>query len=507
MRSSLRILVIFTAIFAALLLLHLPLLRLPYFWDEAGYYIPSALDFFQGWSLLPHTTLPEGHTPLVIAYIGLAWKIFGYSPLAARAAMTLIAAATVTTIYSLARRIANAEIAFWTALLLGLSPMFFAQTTLVHLDLAAALFTTLAVLFFLDGRTWLFALAASLAVLSKETAVILLPVAWICAWRNRRLFAASEKIPVSTWIALGIPLLPLAAWTLFYHHSTGFWTGNQGYLSYNLYSTLPPVRVFWSFARRIYELFFSGFQWVLTLAVPAGIWWGRKYSPMDPKRLTDGPPWRAFIFLAGATVAAYLALLSIVGGAILPRYLLPVMPMFYLALVAMILRLPRRAARTILTLTAACFIASWFINPPYPFPFEDNLAYADFVHLHQQAAEFLEHQPGQPRILTAWPTTDELSRPFLGYTRESLVVTPVRGFAAMDFDGVAPDSFDLLFLYSRRWEPAGNWLERFPGWMRIQGRYFDYHPQADTQTIVNRFHLHLVAQFERRRQWVQIYSH
>src|SRR5579862_1184859 len=164
MRSSLRILVIFAAIFAALLLLHLPLLRLPYFWDEAGYYIPAALDFFQGWSLLPHTTLPEGHTPLVIVYIGLAWKIFGYSPLVARGAMTLIAAATVTTIYSSARRIANAEIAFWTALLLALSPMFFAQTTLVHLDLGAALFTTLAVLFFLDGRPWLFALAASLAV-------------------------------------------------------------------------------------------------------------------------------------------------------------------------------------------------------------------------------------------------------------------------------------------------------------------------------------------------------
>ena len=32
-------------LFAALILLHLPLLRLPYFWDEAGYYIPAAWDF------------------------------------------------------------------------------------------------------------------------------------------------------------------------------------------------------------------------------------------------------------------------------------------------------------------------------------------------------------------------------------------------------------------------------------------------------------------------------
>ena len=32
--------------FAAVYLSHITLLRLPYFWDEAGYYIPAAWDFF-----------------------------------------------------------------------------------------------------------------------------------------------------------------------------------------------------------------------------------------------------------------------------------------------------------------------------------------------------------------------------------------------------------------------------------------------------------------------------
>jgi len=507
MRFSLKVLMAFLATFVALILLHLPLLRLPYFWDEAGYYIPAAMDFYRSWLLIPQTTLPEGHSPLVMIYLGLAWRLFGYSAWTARIAMTLIATATVASVYVLARRIANREIAAWSAVLLALSPLFFAQSTLAHLDLATALFTILAVLFLLCDRFWLFALAASLAVLSKETGVVLLPVVWFYAWQRRRGFAAERQGPLPPWLPLIAPLVPLAAWALYYHHATGYWTGNRGYLSYNLYSTLSPMRVFWSLLRRSYELFLGGFNWLLTLFAPVGIWWGRKHSKLDPARLADGPPWRSFILLTAGLGAIYLLLLSFVGGAILPRYLLPVLPLFYLAVIAMVMRLPRFPARFILLATASCFVGAWFINPPYPFPFEDNLAYSDFIRLHEQAALYLETQPGQPRILTAWPATDELTRPFLGYVRTPFHVVPVEGFAPAELAGVLPESFDLLYLYSRRWEPPGNWVERYPAWLRMQGRYFDYQPQAAAQAVVARYHLRLVAEMERRGQWVKIYSH
>jgi len=506
MRFFFMSLLAFLTTFVALLLLHLPLLRLPYYWDEAGYYIPAALDFYRSWLLIPASTLPSGHTPLVMIYLGLAWRFFGYSAWVARAAMALIATATVTSLYVLGRRVASREIAAWSALLLALSPLFFAQSTLVHLDLAVALFTTLAVLFLLGDHLWLFALAASLAVLSKETAVVLLPVAWLYAWRRRRGFAAGQPASLPTWAALVAPLVPLAAWALYYHHATGYWTGNREYLNYNLYSTLLPTRVFWSLLRRAYELFIGGFNWLLAACAPAGIWWGRRHSKLDAARVVEGPPWRPFIFLTAGLVAIYLLLLSLVGGAILPRYLLPVLPLFYLVAVALVTRLPRFPARLILAAAAACFVWAWFINPPYPFPFEDNLAYADFVRLHEQAAHYLETQPGQPRILTAWPATDELTQPFLGYVRRPLRVVPVQGFAPQELANVPPESFDLLYIYSRRWEPPGNWVARFPGWLRLQGRYFDYHPQVAAQALVAHYHLRLLAEMERRGQWVRIYN-
>ena len=50
---------IFPVIFAALYASHFTLLRLPYYWDEAGYYIPAAWDFFRTGSLIPSPCLPS----------------------------------------------------------------------------------------------------------------------------------------------------------------------------------------------------------------------------------------------------------------------------------------------------------------------------------------------------------------------------------------------------------------------------------------------------------------
>ena len=47
-----------------ILLVHLPWLGLPYFWDEAGYYVPAALDLFHWGSAVPHSVPPLIHPPL-----------------------------------------------------------------------------------------------------------------------------------------------------------------------------------------------------------------------------------------------------------------------------------------------------------------------------------------------------------------------------------------------------------------------------------------------------------
>jgi hypothetical protein len=69
--QSLNSIALLLLIYCGLILAHLPLLHLPYFWDEAGYYVPAAYDIYKGASLIPHSTISNAHPPLVMAYLAM----------------------------------------------------------------------------------------------------------------------------------------------------------------------------------------------------------------------------------------------------------------------------------------------------------------------------------------------------------------------------------------------------------------------------------------------------
>src|SRR5947199_5036933 len=102
---------VFTFIFVFIFLLHLPLLQLPYFWDEAGYYVPAARDLLLTGSLIPHTTVSNAHPPLVLAWIALWWKCVGFAPLVTRSAMLLLSAFSLLGVFRLAETLSNVEVA------------------------------------------------------------------------------------------------------------------------------------------------------------------------------------------------------------------------------------------------------------------------------------------------------------------------------------------------------------------------------------------------------------
>src|SRR6185503_18737756 len=96
--------------FLLLIAAHARMLRLPYFWDEAGYYIPAARDLLGG-SLIPHSTPSNAHPPLVMAWLALAWKLLGQSPLVTRIAMLALAAFSLAGFFRLAKAISNEPVA------------------------------------------------------------------------------------------------------------------------------------------------------------------------------------------------------------------------------------------------------------------------------------------------------------------------------------------------------------------------------------------------------------
>src|ERR1022692_1974259 len=213
--------------FTGLMLLHAPLLRLPYFWDEAGYYIPAARDLFLTGTLIPQSTLSNAHPPLVMAWLALAWHIFGYSTLVTRTAMLALSAFSLLGLFRLSRIAANLPVAWATTALAALYPVFFTQSSMTQVDLPAAGFTFWALLAYLEDQPRKQVLWFSLAAVAKETA-ILAPVA-LFAWQfivphleSRR----PEVVPPSgrrtRSFYLLLPIVPLACWFAYHYATTGF---------------------------------------------------------------------------------------------------------------------------------------------------------------------------------------------------------------------------------------------------------------------------------------------
>jgi hypothetical protein len=146
-----------------------------------------------------------------------------------------------------------------------------------------------------------------------------------------------------------------------------------------------------------------------------------------------------------------------------------------------------------------------FWNPPYPYPYENNLAMVDFVRLHQQAADFVERSyPGQ-KITTAWPLSIELRRPANGYVKRRMAVQEVAGFHTGDLQALDRASVGPFVLFSREWD-AGWDLRRAPLVAPLMRKFYGYQQQIAPSDLERLLGLRLVVRWSERGQWIAVYE-
>lgn len=486
--------------------MHAPLLRLPYFWDEAGYFVPAARDLLLSGSLIPHSTLPNAHPPLIMAYLAMWWKVAGFAPLVTRLAMLLVAAFALLGTFRLALQVANREVAIAATLCTALYPVFFAQSSLAHLDLAVAALTVWGLDAYLHNRMRQAASWFVLAALAKETA-ILAPLA-LLAWelacpflkRNGRLCSVSGR----SWRRAAALLLPAAALVLWFSYRylrTGHALGNAEFVRYNLLDTLNPLRILIAGVQRVWQAVGYMNLFLLTAAAALAMRFPAVQDETGVRPRIAVPVQLAF----AAVILAYIVALSVVGGAVLARYMLPVVPLVVIVCVSTVWR-RIRSWKAVIAIVCLGFALGLFVNPPWGFAPEDNLAYRDYVVLHQAADHLVSTKYGNARVLTAWPASQELSQPFLGY-----VTRPVRVLSVDDFSlpqmMAAADSkpqFDVALLFSTKYEPPRRLFGDWPAWERIKTRFFGYHRDLPPEVAAHLLGGEIV--FERRLggQWVAV---
>jgi hypothetical protein len=336
----------------------------------------------------------------------------------------------------------------------------------------------------------------------------------------------------------------LAGWFFYYHHHTGYWMGNSEFLTYNVRTTLSLPRIGIALLIRLWHVFGYNGTVLLTVMAIAALWLRRRKLDLIKGRSLDsampglkpahhlalsgttevGAPspnhdfaarpedapnsseqlkvvqvYRGRLTAVALIVLAYIVFHAVIGGAVLARYLLPALALYLVWVAGVLSRV--RGWPLVIGFAAAWLTVNWFWYPPYPFTYEDNLAWTDFVRLHVWAAQRLSAANVAGRVLTAWPATDELHTPDLGYVRQSIPVEPIENFTPAAITA-RPSQYSGALIYSREYQPRFNWTARTGFWERWKQGFFQHHEPLTEEQLLTILDVSTEFRRELHGQWI-----
>lgn len=109
-------------------------------------------------------------------------------------------------------------------------------------------------------------------------------------------------------------------------------------------------------------------------------------------------------------------------------------------------------------------------------------------------------------VLTAWPASDELSRPWLGYVTRPMQVVRIEDFSleqmlsAADYSG----HFEAALVFSTKDEPAHSLSERWSAWRELKRKFFGFHQDLPPALAAKILGGRVVYSEERQGQWVAV---
>jgi hypothetical protein len=289
------------------------------------------------------------------------------------------------------------------------------------------------------------------------------------------------------------------AWFAYHYVRRGF-VFNTEFFRYNVLATLNPLRILISFALRVWQVI--GYMHLIFLTLAAAL--AMRLAPIH-----EGKRERPRIVIPvqlvfGVLIFTYITVVSVIGGAELARYLLPVIPLVILLCVSTVWRRMRRW-KWVVGIVCVAFVFALFVNPPYGFAPEDNLAYRDYVLLHKIGDAYVDQHYAHERVLTAWPASDEITRPYLGYVRQPMRVVRIDDFSLQQMLNayLQKSEFDAVLAFSTKYDPQ-NFFSHIPVWEKLKVRFFGYHEDLPPEAIAQLVSGRIVTQEKLNGQWIAV---
>ncbi len=374
---------IFLVLSAAItLLVKIPHLGLPYFWDEASSYIPAIQKMAKtGPNVLPGTLslfLSKGH-PLFFYFLASSWMKFvaGNSIVLMRLFPLLISLLALWAFHRFAQRHTNLPLANFSVLLLSVQPMFLAQASLVLPEIF--LFTLFMLSFdcYLSGKYVWYAFVSSLMILTKETAAIFLLVFGI-AFLIENYRTWNTKIFWRNLVLIGVPVIVYLLFLILHYLKFGvfFFSEHLGYI------TFDRAKVLFKFNSATSTLFLAhGRNLIFFTAMLALIILLLRKKSIEYKR---------FLILTVPILIIYL-IFSILNF-FTYRYIFSVMGITLLALLALIQQIKTRIPLVNIAFAVFILSVSAYYSATRRGHSDADLGYTEYLAVQQQMAKYCEQQ-------------------------------------------------------------------------------------------------------------------
>lgn len=389
----------------ATILLKLPTFDTPAYWDEMGWlrqaHWLSENNLLKAIPGLRPASAFWGHPPglhLTLATIG---KVFGASIHTAHALIAVFAALGVCATFLLARFWYGVRTAWVAALLLLLSPIYLAQSGMFLADVPVAALGALATYFLVRDTYIPYVVCASYMVLVKETAIVLVVALLLYRFVILNPVRQARLRDVARY---SIPLAVIGAFILLQKAITGHFFFIYDF-DVELFQRTPALMRA-QFRLVTQTIFIDQYRLIFTALIALNL----LVNPKARRREL----W-LFAFVVVLSGYAFSVLYY------LPRYLLPVLPLFYILAAASILDLARRPGLQLVAACVALGMMSWsLMSQPLRANGETSFRYLDIVAMHKAAIDRIARDRPDARVLTTWPHTGELTWPLFGYVRQPI---------------------------------------------------------------------------------------
>jgi 4-amino-4-deoxy-L-arabinose transferase-like glycosyltransferase len=379
-------------------------LSVPYFGDEAWSYIPAIKAMASsGPSILPGSIDPvlyRGH-PMLFYFLGSLWmKLFGGGLMIMNLLPLIITVILIYSTYQLGRQLSGIPAAIIASFGLSVQSIVLAQSSFVLPEMLLALWTVLAFLSLFKGNILGLSVWLSLALLTKETAivlfiamfiaVVLLKLNLIRTVHSKKVFLWPFLIPIVVITGFYILQRQMVGWYFFPNHmrlieTNGLLDKVNGLVDYLLFqnarwiwTSLGLVSLVVSIVKRRFDKRLGSYVLIL------------------------------LIFSVGYLVFSSMNFYT-------TRYLLSIFPLLFILWGSLINKIGLRP-KTLYVLAGVIIIVSTQVNISKRTHGEDNLGYRDVVRSHQLLVnECEEMNLHDAHISAQFLMRYNMSKPFLGY--------------------------------------------------------------------------------------------